>query len=92
MQNHIEIFDSKGNFVMPDAAAVAELDADKQERFAAVREAATNLEAFKASRKTPKAVNDALAEREASDADQRRLPKIDATAEAKWVIASQRPE
>jgi hypothetical protein len=92
MQNRIEIFDSKGNFVMPDAAVIAELDADKQERFAAVQAAATELETFKASRKTPKAVNDALAEREASEAELRRLPKVDATAEAKWVMGSQRPE
>jgi hypothetical protein len=91
MQRQIELFDGKGQFVMPSAAAVAELDADKQERFAAVRAAATELETFKASRKTPKAVNDALDERDAAEKDLRRLqPKITMTQNAKDVIASNR--
>jgi hypothetical protein len=92
MQTPIELFNSKGQFVMPSAEQIATLEPDKQERFAAVQAAATELETFKASRKTPKAVNDALDERDASEADLRRLPKIDATSETKWVIASQRPE
>jgi hypothetical protein len=92
METRIELFDSKARFVMPSAEAIAELDPDKQQRFAAVQAAATALETFKASRKTPKAVNDAIAERDASEAELRRLPKIDQTAEAKWVMGSQRPE
>ena len=87
-----DLFDKYGQFVMPTAEQIASLDSDTQQRFAAVQAAATELETFKASRKTPKAVNDALAERDASEAELRRLPKVDQTAETKWVIGSQRPE
>jgi hypothetical protein len=93
MQRPIEIYDSKGRFVMPSAEQIAALDPDKQERFAAVQAAATRLETFQASRKTPKAVSDALAERDAADADLRRLrPKITQVQNAKDVIASNRTQ
>jgi hypothetical protein len=89
----IELFNSRGAFVMPSAEAIAELDPDKQERFAAVQAAATRLETFQASRKTPQAVDDALAERDASEADLRRLrPKVSAVQNAKDVIASNRAD
>ena len=89
----IELFDSKGRFVMPSAEQIASLDSETQERFAAVQAAATKLETFKAQRRTPQAVTDALAERDASDAALRVLrPKVSAVANAKEWIASQRAE
>jgi hypothetical protein len=89
----IELFNSRGAFVMPSAEAIAELDPDKQERFAAVQAAATRLETFQASRKTPQAVDDAIAERDAAEKDLHRLqPKITMTQNAKDVIASNRAE
>jgi len=93
MQTPLELFDKFGKFQMPSAEAIAGLDADKQERFANVQAAATNLETFQATRKTPQAVSDALAERDASEADLRRLrPKVSAVANAKEWIRSQRAE
>jgi hypothetical protein len=88
-----DLFNKFGAFVMPSAEQIASLDSETQERFAAVQAAATKLETFKAQRRTPQAVTDALAERDASDAALRVLrPKVSAVANAKEWIASQRAE
>jgi hypothetical protein len=94
MQNQLnfELFDKFGHFVMPTAEQIASLDSDTQERFAAVQAAATELETFKASRKTPQAVNDAIAERDSAETALRHRPKVDPTANAKAEIAAQRAE
>jgi hypothetical protein len=91
-QNPIELFDSKGRFVMPSAEAIAELDPGTQQRFAAVQAAATELETATASRvAAEQGVTDALAERDASETDLRALrPKVSAVQNAKDWIASQR--
>jgi hypothetical protein len=89
----LELFDKFGKFQMPSADQIAALDSETQERFAAVQAAATKLQTIKAHRRTPQAVTDALAERDASDAALRVLrPKVSAVANAKEWIASQRAE
>lgn len=94
MQTAIELFDKFGNFQMPSAEAIAELDTDTQERFAAVQEAATECEAATANRKAAeRAVSDAIAERDELENELRRLrPEVDPTAAAKAWIKSQREE
>jgi hypothetical protein len=87
-----DLFDSKARFVMPTAEQIATLDPETQKRFRAVEAAATELEAFKASRKTPQAVNDALAERDSAQKDLERLPKVDADANQKREITFQHAE
>jgi len=93
-QAPIELFDKFGKFVMPTAEQIAELDAPTQERFAAVQSAAAELDAATEARKVAEqGVIAALAERDNSEAALRSLrPKVDATAEAKRWIASQRAE
>ncbi len=89
----IELFDSRGRFVMPSPEQVATLDPQTQENFRAVSEAALELEAFKASRQTPKLVTACLAERNEAEAELRRVrPIVDAVANAKEWIRSQRAE
>jgi hypothetical protein len=93
-QNPIELFDSKGRFVMPSAEAIAELDAPTQQRFAAVQSAATELEGATANRvAAEKAVTAALDERDASEKDLLAIrPKVSAVQNAKEWIASQRAQ
>jgi hypothetical protein len=94
MQNPIELFNSKGQFVMPTAEQIAELDAPTQKRFAAVQAAATLLENATDVRKAAEqGVTDALAERDAGETALRLLrPKVSAVQNAKDWIASQRAE
>jgi hypothetical protein len=90
--NPIELFNSKGQFVMPTAEQIAELDAPTQQRFAAVQAAATELETATANRvAAEQGVTDALAERDASEKDLLAIrPKVSAVQNAKDWIASQR--
>lgn len=91
-QNPIELFDSKGRFVMPSTEAIAALDPGTQQRFTAVQAAATELETATANRvAAEQGVTDALAERDASEKDLRLLrAKVSAVQNAKDWIASQR--
>lgn len=92
MQNPLELFDSKGRFVMPTADQIAELDAPTQQRFAAVQAAATELETATANRKAAEqGVTDALAERDASETALRLVrPKITQDQNNKAEIAAGR--
>jgi hypothetical protein len=94
MQTPIELFDSKGRFVMPSAEQIAALDPATQERFANVQAAATTLEHATDLRKAAEqGVTDALAERDASEAALRFLrPKVSGVQVAKEWIRSQRAE
>jgi chromosome segregation ATPase len=90
----MEIFDKYGRFCMPAESEIASLDANTQERFAAVQSAASDLEAATASRVTAEqAVTDAIAERENSETNLRTLrPKISQVQNAKDWILSQRAQ
>jgi hypothetical protein len=93
MQTTIEIFDRFGRFVMPDASVIEAMDPDTQERFKGVQEASAALETFKATRKTPQAVTDAVAARDAAEAELFRVqPAVDRIAMTKEWIRSQRAE
>ena len=87
-----EIFDKFGRFVMPTAEQIAGLDTDTRDRFAAVQAASVECEAATATRKAAEQkVSDAIAERDASEKDLRRLrPPLSAVANAKEFIASER--
>jgi hypothetical protein len=92
--NPLELFDSKGRFVLPNAEQIAALDPATQERFANVHAAATTLEHATDLRKAAEqGVTDAIAERDASETALRFMrPKISAVANAKEWIRSQRAE
>lgn len=88
----MELFDSKGRFVMPSVDDIAMLDQPTQERFRAVQDAATELETVTANRvAAEQAVSAAITERDESEKELRTLrPKVDRVAEAKRWIESQR--
>lgn len=88
----IELFDSRGKFVMPSADQIAELDDATQGRFRAVQSAAADLETATTNRKAAEnAVSAAIAERDNSEADLRKLmPRVTHTQLAKDFIASER--
>jgi hypothetical protein len=88
----IELFDSKGRFVMPSAEAIATLDAETQERFRAVQEAAAVSENATELRKVAEQkVLAALAERDNAERDLLRIrPRVTATQAAKdWIRSEQ---
>jgi hypothetical protein len=91
----IELFDSRGHFVLPSPEAIQELDPETQQRFAAVQEAALEAEAATAARKAAEHFrdHDAINERDAARKDELRLrPPVTAVQAAKDWIASQRAE
>jgi hypothetical protein len=84
----VEMFDSKGRFVMPSAEDVAALPDDAREKFHTVQEAATENETCKANLDSAyKRVADAIAER---DAAQKAIPKRTQTDNARDFIRSAR--
>ena len=91
-QTSLEIFDSRGRFVMPSAAQISTMDAETQKRFRAVQQAATECEAAtEAVKNAQLAVSDALAERDDAESDLARMrPKVDPVTVAKQMIASNR--
>ena len=90
----IELFDKFGHFIMPTAEQIASLDTDTQARFAAVQEAATELQTATANRvAAEQGVTDAVAERAESERALRVLrPKVSAVQAAKEFIASERAQ
>jgi hypothetical protein len=91
----IQLFDKYGKFVMPSAETIATLDAETQERFRTVQEAATNLENYREQTQKPaeQAVKDLEAERESLDARLKvKRARITLTQNAKDHIASERAQ
>lgn len=88
----IELFDKFGKFVMPTDEQIATLDADTQQRFCAVQQAAAENDAAKAKREAAEqSVKDAIAERDAAEKELQRVrPKVDPVAVAKAIIAANR--
>jgi hypothetical protein len=87
----IELFDSRGKFVMPSADQISELDEATQARFRAVQEAAPELEAATDNREAAEQSRDALyAERNAIDKQLRELPRMTREQLVKQHIASER--
>lgn len=84
----IDLFDKHGKFVMPEAAAIASLDAETQQRFEAVRSAALEAEEAAAGTKAAQAhVTECVADlRTAEDGLRRARPKISAIDAARqWI-------
>ena len=90
----LELFDSRGRFVMPTPEQVAALDPQTQKNFAAVSDAAQELEQATAARvAAEQAVTDALTERSDAEAELKRVrPKLSAVENAKEFIRSERSQ
>lgn len=88
----LELFDSKGHFVMPSAEAIATLDAGTQERFRAVQAAALASESATAATKaaTAAVVQAMDAARRADDRLRQVRPPVTQVQAAKEWIAGQR--
>lgn len=90
--NQIELFDTKGRFKMPTPEAVAALDPTTQANFAAVSEAALELEQKTAERiAAEQGVEAALIERNEAENELLRVrPKITEIQNAKAEILAAR--
>ena len=88
----LQLFDSKGNFQMPDDAAIAALDPATRELFKAVQTAAQELVVVNAELKAAEQkVRDLMAEHAEADKDLRTLrPSVSLVDAARIWILSQR--
>lgn len=86
-----EMFNTKGQFVMPPPEAIAELDAKTQKRFRAVQVASAEAEAAsEATRSAHKSVTQAMRNVETCDAELRAIRgTVTATDAARAWINSQ---
>lgn len=83
-------FDKRGKFVMPSAEAIAALDDNTREAFAAVQAAATELETATANREAAEqSERDAIAEETAAE---KAMPKITFFDQWKQAVASRKME
>jgi hypothetical protein len=91
---NFSLFDKFGKFQMPSSEQVNSMDAETQERFRAIQDAAAVSEKATDTKKAAeKAVLDAIAERDAAEADLLRIrPRPTSVQVAKDWIASQRAE
>lgn len=89
----LELFNSKGQFVLPPPEAIAALDAKTQKRFRAVQAAAAEAAgASEATKAAHRAVTAAMRNLETRDAELRAIrPPVSATDAARdWIRSQQR--
>jgi uncharacterized caspase-like protein len=88
----LELFDSRGAFVMPSEEQINALDAPTRERWAAVRDAAADSEAADAALKAAEAhVTDMMAEvRDAERYMRENFPPLTPDAAIRQFLATER--